>query len=202
MDLQVLKDNQQIEHGELRRLLELVGKQLRFDASNDEEIGRELTKLNYNQRKLFIGIYCLYLETSRLNSGLESELDGLNASLDRVDMPEDNKRLIIDTYEQLNKDQTNEFRSRLLDTLSSLQLDGKQRFIDQFRAIELTKDSVVKSSRKTNYNHICQTEYLMNVQTDHTKHLFTCSIQNIEDMSVKFKEIMKQVDRLFTVVKK
>lgn len=225
--LQLLKDDKLVGPNELRRLLSLVCEQLQElgndskqsgddskqsgDASKSTDILKqerkpnqtkqsELTdafgQLDHHRKKLFVAIYCLYLETARLNTGLESELNELNSVLEHVAMLDSSRRLLVDTY------RTGGFRSNLVRELASLRLDCEQPFIDRFAAIELTKDSVVKSSRKVDYyRHICQTEYLMSVQTAATKHLFTCSIQDIESMSVQFKEIMKTVDRVFTVKK-
>lgn len=218
--LQLLKDDKPISSEELKRLLSLVCRQLNElgdasnqsgDASKRERKGEpnadnrtmqstlpdELSQLDHHRKKLFIAIHCLYLETARLNASLESELNELNSVLEHVAMLDSSRRLLVDTY------RTGGFRSNLVRQLATLRLDCEQPFIDRFKAIELTKDSVVKSSRKTDYyRHICQTEYLMSVQTTAAKHLFTCSIQDIESMSVQFKEIMKTVDRVFTVVKK
>lgn len=189
--LQLLKDDQVITNEDLNELIKLVCKQL-----NDNSDELKINELDFNRKKLFIAIYCLYLETCRLNTTLNLELNELRTVLDNVNILESNKKLIIDTYE------TADFRSTLINKLNKIKLECKQQFIDQFKTVELTKDSVVKSSKKTDYRHICQTEYLMNLQTETTKHLFTCSIQDIESMSVKFKEIMKTVDNLFTVFKK
>ena len=194
-NLQLLKDDKLIKSDELRILINLVCKQLNNeDKKRNDELSAKFNKLDYNHKKLFISIYYIYLELSRLNTNLETELKELKLMIDNIDMLEANKNLIIDSYKQLNE---NEFRTNLIQKLSTLNLDCKQQFIDQIKTIELTKDSVVKSSRKTDYRHIGQTEYLMNIETEHTKHLFTCSIQNIEEMSNKFKEIMKTIDKLF-----
>lgn len=211
--LQLLKDDKLIDQNELKRLLSLVCRQLNelnesrsvkekqksesnTNQTEETKLRDELDQLDHQRRRLFIAIYCLYLEACRLNASLESELNELRSLLEHVDMPDSSRRLLIDTY------RSGGFRTNLVRQLATLRLNCEQPFIDQFKAIELTKDSVVKSSRKTDYRHICQTEYLMGVQTSATKHLFTCSIQDIESMSVQFKEIMKTVDRLFTVVKK
>lgn len=190
--LQLLKDDKLISQDELKELLVLVSGQLNEKQPN----GETLSRLDHHRKKLFIAIYCLYLETCRLNASLESELNELRSVLEHAAMPESSRRLLIDTY------RSGGFRKNLTQRLATLRLDCEQPFIDQFKAIELTKDSVVKSSRKTDYRHICQTEYLMGVQTEATKHLLTCSIQDIESMSGQLKEIMKTVDRIFTVVKK
>lgn len=191
--LQLLKDDKLISQDELKELLSLVCRQLNGEPNGESN---ELNRLDHNRKKLFIAIYCLYLETCRLNASLESELNELRSVLEHVAMLESSRRLLIDTY------RNGEFRKKLIGRLATLRLDCEQPFIDQFKAIELTKDSVVKSSRKTDYRHICQTEYLMGVQTEATKHLLTCSIQDIESMSGQLKEIMKTVDRLFTTVVK
>ena len=212
--LQLLKDDKLISEGELRELLSLVCKQLnelnvsssqsakgrRKDESNagqtEESKSRaELSQLDHRRKKLFVAIYCLYVEACRLNASLESELNELRSVLEHVAMLDSSRHLLINTY------RTGGFRKNLIRQLSALRLDCEQPFIDQFKAIELTKDSVVKSSRKTDYRHICQTEYLMGVQTEATKHLLTCSVQDIESMSGQFKEVMKTVDKVFTVKK-
>lgn len=206
--LELLKDEQIIKYDELENLIRLVWQflDLRLDDLENEsfrstesmiQLKEELNRQNYDQRRLFFCLESIYIETSRLNLNLEDELNELRLQLDNLNIQSNLKQLIIDTYKD-KKDLRTKFNNKL----KGMRLDSKQQFIDQFKEIELTKDSVVKSTRKTNYRHIIQTEYLMNVQTDYTKHLFTCSIQNIEDLSIKFKEIMKTVDRVFTMVKK
>jgi hypothetical protein len=192
--LTLLSHSDRISVDQLTRILDVVCQSLQSGQSSSI-----LADQSAEEKLLSVSLACLFVETCRTGSSLPDQLSLIRSTLDSVQSDPDLSNAIVAAFS------TRSFHSALVKRLQSATLSDPDVYSSShvYRLsgkADIRQDYVIKS-RKSSWQQITQTEYVMRLPTLEDRDIwFSCSLQNIEDMTIKLRECLNKIERTFSIV--
>lgn len=145
---------------------------------------------------LSVSLACLFIETCRADSSKSSQLMTIRHLLESKSVCANYLNQILETFSN------DELHSALTKRLQSCDLPPLDTYSSShiYRlsgSADIRQDYVIKS-RKSSWEQITQTEYVVQLPTAENRDvLFSCSLQNIEDMTIKLRECLNKIQQTF-----